>query len=149
MNPNRGYEFPISAPFRPSVGGDMIFTQNFDNPHPLLRNKKEAILETHGSPMIFLKFWTIYGPFWTIWGDYPQLPCLPPLFRRKIPIIPEFIIFCALVSYFLRKNFRGNAVYLSGVRETTRAPSSARPVDRFVIRNPFPYPDRCLAIPER
>ena len=54
----------------------------------------------------FPKLLDLLGPFWTIWGDYPQLPCLSPLFRRKIPKNSEFIIFCALVSYFLRKSFR-------------------------------------------
>ena len=74
----------------------------------------------------FPKLLDLLGPFWTIWGDYPQLPCLSPLFRRKIPIISEFIIFCALVSYFLIKNFRGNFAILSGARERTRVPSSSR-----------------------
>ena len=54
----------------------------------------------------FPKLLDNFGPFWTIWGDYPQLSCLSPLFRHKIPIISEFSILCALVSYFLRKSFR-------------------------------------------
>ena len=59
---------PFPESFRPSSRGP-DFTQNLDNHQLRLARKSEAISETHGSPVIFLKFRKNHGKSTTVCGD--------------------------------------------------------------------------------
>ena len=83
LNPNRGRVFPISGIVSSPPPDALNFALNLINPQPRLANKNGAILETHWSPMIFLKIRENRGQPITVWGA----PILNPNHGRVFPIL--------------------------------------------------------------
>ena len=73
-NPNLSWEFPISASLRPSSRGPGFYPKFGPSSAAIRSQKKGAISDTHGLPMISLKFWKNHGQSITIWGAHISNP---------------------------------------------------------------------------